>query len=199
MPNNDKLPTTKTAEPSQSSTRRRFLKNAAIGAPVVIASSAKPAWGAACMSGVMSVYHSGPQAVCNLSGGLSHGHWKTHYVGRNDGHFVNRNRSLGLKNKFKDKMNCYYVKDAGGNLHFSNCETSSVFGSYTCQQSLENGGSYQCELITALISASLRDIVGYPYTIADVEEIYLSVLSGDADANRVANMLEGIHKGAMSL
>ncbi len=193
------------ASASTTDARRSFLKKAAIGAPIVIASSAKPAWGAACMSGIMSGNVSNHQHTCDLAGGLSHGHWKNHYVGMKDQHFktdedgefkLDAFGNKKLKNKYKNNPDAYFVK-ISGQLHFSALKYTDLLGldGYTLQQALELGGnkSYERELATAFINASLKDIVGYPYDLADVGDIANSVALDSSIADDVSDMLEGIH------
>lgn len=184
--------------------RRSFLKKAAIGAPIVIASSTKPAWGAACMSGMMSGNVSNHDHTCNLQGGLSHGHWKSHCVGMADGHYKKKNGSFvldssgnrKLKNKYKYNPDVYFVKN-GQQLYFSALKYTDLLGlnGYTLQEALELGAnnSYARELAGAFINASLRNIVNYPYTLADVGEIADEVVLNPSIEDAVSNMLENIH------
>ena len=190
-----------------TSARRSFLKKAAIGAPIVIASSTKPAWGAACMSGMMSGNVSNHEHTCDLAGGLSHGHWKEHYVGRNNNHYKKRNGQYvldingnrKLKNKYKDNPDAYYVV-IGGQLYFSALKYTKPLGlgGYTLQEAMELQGpySYERELAGAFINASLNSIVNYPYTLTDVGEIANAVALDPLIEDQVSDMLEGIHKAA---
>ncbi len=190
---------------SATSARRSFLKKAAIGAPIVIASSATPAWGAACMSGIMSGNVSNHDHLCTLQGGLSHGHWKNHYVGMKDQHYkkdsngdfiLNKNGKRRLINEFKGQRNKYFTK-IDGQYYFSSLKFTKLLGvgGYTLQEALELGGNnvYERELAGAFINASLKDIVNYPYTLSDIGEIANSVALDASIEASVADMLEGIH------
>ena len=179
-----------------TNTRRNFLKKATIGAPIVIATSTKPAWGAACMSGMMSGNLSNhQQQACELSGGLSHRHWKNHWVGKRKQHFRNNNRSKPLRNKFSGCLNHFYVKN-GQNYSFSTYERNSKLNGASFQSLLENGDQFEREIVTAFINASMNAASPgfYPYTVTEVHEIYDAAYSGKANASDVAVMLEGIHQ-----
>ena len=194
-----------TTKVSPSNAKRRFLKKAAIGAPIVIASSATPAWGAACMSGIMSGNVSNHVHTCTLAGGLSHGHWKRHYVGMKDQHFENQKgapvlNAFGnktLKNKYKNHPDAYFVV-IGGKTYFSTFKYTDLLGldGLTLQDALEMKGnhSYERELAGAFINASLKDIVSYPYTLADVADIANEVALNPNIEDTVADMLEEIHQ-----
>lgn len=192
-----------TNKTTNNETRRRFLKKAAIGAPIVIASSAKPAWGAACMSGIMSGNLSNHEHVCTLSGGLSHGHWKTHWVGNSKYHHVDEDMSKPLKDKYKPLADRYFVK-IGQDKYYSDFNRFSSYkiGGITFQNAMEIGNRFQREIVTAFISASLAGTVNYPYSLVDVYDILdeVEAKSGDYEFEEsVCSLLEGIHQGATSI
>jgi len=202
----DKAPV-KTGE-NTTSARRGFLKKAAIGAPIVVASSTKPAWGAACMSGIMSGNVSNHEHTCELAGGLSHGHWKKHYVGMKDQHYktdsngdfiLNDKGKRKLKKIYRGHRDEYFVK-IGGQLYFSSLKYTKLLGldGLTLQEAMELNGpySYERELAGAFINASLKDIVNYPYTLSDVGDIAAAVALDPSIEAAVSDMLEGIHKAA---
>ncbi len=195
-----------------TSARRSFLKKAAIGAPIVIASSTKPAWGAACMSGIMSGNVSNHEHTCDLQGGLSHGHWKNHWIGKSKKHYVGDKKkdSDGNKNPLKPEFinfkGHYYVK-YGQNHHISDYKTSTKLpGEGKFQNLLRDGTPYQREIVTALISASMNSAnplipnnsqFPYPYSVEDVLDIHDAVSNNLADEGEVTDLLEGIHQGAV--
>ncbi len=186
---------------SATKARRGFLKKAAIGAPIVIASSTKPAWGAACMSGIMSGNVSDHTHTCTLQqSGKSHGHWKNHLIGSKNDHWTAGQRPsqwwtkkseilASLRPKFKH----FYVK-TGQNYEFSSFKNNSKLeiGGKRFGWLLRNGDIFDREIVTAFINASIPSL-GYPYSISDVQEIYDLVQLGDADRTEVGEMLEGIH------
>ncbi len=191
-------------EPSQgvkastNKTRRSFLKKAAIGAPVVIASLTKPAWGVACMSGIMSGNVSNHEHTCDLQGGLSHDHWKNHFIGSKDNHWTSGQQPSNWWTKeseilanLRPKFKHFYVK-TGQNYEFSNFKNNSKLGGKRFGWLLQNGDIFDREIVGAFINASIPSL-GYPYSIADVQEIYDLVMLGDAERNEVGEMLEGIH------
>ncbi|MCW8832338.1 MAG: hypothetical protein OQK09_04095 [Colwellia sp.] len=186
---------------SATTARRSFLKKAAIGAPVVIASSTKPAWGAACMSGLMSGNVSNHEHTCDLQGGLSHGHWKEHWIGKKKQHFIGDDKNNPLKPAFEDYNKHYYVK-YGQNYHISPYKKNSKLDGDKFQYLLINGTPFQREIVTALISASMISATPaingfYPYSVQDVLDIYDAVMDNLADETEVKDLLEGIHQGAV--
>lgn len=186
---------------SATSARRSFLKKAAIGAPIVIASSTKPAWGVACMSGIMSGNVSNHDHTCNLQGGLSHGHWKNHYIGKKKQHFQGNDKNNPLKAEFEDYNKHYYVK-YGQSYHISPYKKNSKLDGDRFQALLNNGTPFQREIVTALISASMSSATPpindfFPYSVEDVLDIYEAVMNNLADEDEVTQLLEGIHQGAV--
>lgn len=186
---------------SPTNARRSFLKKAAIGAPVVIASSTKPAWGVACMSGMMSGNVSNHVHTCDLQGGLSHGHWKEHWIGKKKQHFVGNDKNNALKAEFENYYKHYYVK-YGQNHHISPYKKTSKLDGDKFQYLLNNGTPFQREIVTALISASMISATPaindfYAYSVQDVLDIYDAVMDNLADETEVKNLLEGIHQGAV--
>lgn len=189
-----------TQENTSSKARRNFLKKAAIGAPIVIASSTKPAWGAACMSGIMSGNVSNHTHTCELQGGLSHGHWKNHYIGSMNNHWTSGQKPAQqwwkkqseIKESLRAKFKFFYVQLANDSYVYSTFKRNSQLDGKNFGWLLINGTEYQREIVTAFINASVPS-VNYPYSLSDVQEIYDLVKLGDADADAVAHMLEGIH------
>ncbi len=189
------------ASASTTDARRSFLKKAAIGAPIVIASSAKPAWGAACMSGIMSGNVSNHQHTCDLQGGLSHGHWKNHYIGSKNDHWTSGQKPAEKWSKKKDlildslrsNFKCFYVK-TGQTYAFSNFKINDrlVSGGDKFLQLLKNGDEFEREIVTAFINASIPSL-NYPYSISDVADIFDTVVADPSLAADVGGMLEGIH------
>ena len=199
----DKNKATSEIETVATKARRGFLKKASIGAPIVIASSTKPAWGAACMSGMMSGNVSNHEHECELSGGLSHGHWRNHYIGRMNPHWTSghkpnqwwREQNIPLlKEPLRLKFKHFYVQLGDGSFIFSNYKINDRIETNGPKllQLLKDGDEFDREIATAFINASVSSL-GYPYSIADVQEIYDLVKIGDADRSDVAGMLEGIH------
>ena len=191
---------------ASESTRRSFMSKAAIGAPIVIASSAKPAWGAACMSGIMSGNVSNHAHTCDLSGGLSHGYWKNHNV-------LSKNDKIGGKKaeRFsKQKPHCldvvykFYVK-TGRKVYFSDnhCKVTSkipALGSRNFLQCLTSGDKLEREFVGAILNAHFSDkghlSPAYPYTMTDLMDILSQVTSENRD--EIADLLESLHKNGHS-
>lgn len=189
--------------------RRSFLKKAAIGAPIVIASSTKPAWGAACMSGIMSGNISNHTHTCDLQGGLSHGHWKNHWIGKSKKHFVGNKKKDADNNKnpfkpeFEDYKYHYYVK-YGQTYHISPYKRWSKLDGVKFKTLLETGLRYEREIVTAIISASMSTATPpidnfFPYSIEDVLDIHDLVTANPDKIDEVTDLLEGIHQGAVHL
>ncbi|MDX2367685.1 MAG: hypothetical protein QNK36_04665 [Colwellia sp.] len=190
---------------SATSARRSFLKKAAIGAPIVIASSTKPAWGAACMSGIMSGNVSDHTHTCNLAGGETSDILLNSFVGGQDSHWTSGTQPATwwakddeVKATLRPYFKCYYaplpdetVDPTEFSIYKNNLPLPTITGK-TFRQALKDGTPYQSELAAAFINASLLSL-NYPYSIADVEEIAMAVLAGDATAEKVAEMLNKIH------
>lgn len=172
-------------------TRRNFLKKASIGAPILLATSTKPAWGVDCMSGMMSGNLSKPAPTCDLSGGLSHGHWRNHYVGSPTG-----TNSKSSNHPAKKAGRFYYKK--GQSFVYSKYSINSNIGNINFLTAITAQGNdvFGREIVTALINADMssRGGVSYPYSIEDVESIYMEVVvNKKADEAEVGKMLESIH------
>lgn len=170
--------------------RRNFLKKAAIGAPIVLASSSRPAWGMPdCLSGIMSGNLSNHEHTCKLSGGLSHGHWKNHYVTGNE----QSSRRGGSSVPDSSKKDHYFIK-YGQSYTYSNSshKTETVFDGSTYQTLLESGTRYQREIVTALLNAD-TGANSYPYSVSDILEIHSLVIAGDITETEASDLLEGLH------
>ncbi|MCJ8321076.1 MAG: hypothetical protein MJK12_15660 [Colwellia sp.] len=197
-----------TSETSATNARRSFLRKAAIGTPIIIASSTQPAWGAACSSGLMSGNVSDHALTCDISGGLSHGHWKEHWIGKSRKHYISNDENKKLKAKdlgaadlqdafIADNYKHYYVK-YGQNHHVSPYKKTSKLDNVKFQVLLKGGDRYDREIVTALISASFNGIISsnfYPFSVGDILDMHDRVSTGDEKANDIASMLENIHKG----
>ena len=188
-----------TVEVSATDARRGFLKKAAIGAPIVIASSTKPAWGAACLSGMMSGNVSDHGAQCNLRSGRSPQEWRSEQIGAKKWHWLNNTKppqGQRTRNKIKaiyrDHYKKYYV-NISGTLHYSNFHTYDELFGDKIWRNLRDGDLYTKQIIAAFLNASLQAPLGYDYSPSDVNEIADAVEMGDADANKVGNMLADIH------
>ena len=164
-------------------TRRNFLKKASIGAPILLATSTKPAWGANCLSGMMSGNLSNQTPVCTTRAGLNGTFWKSSYV---------KNTSNQNYGKFKYKHN--------GNWKKSRVTLSTPVGNHGSAQSLLNQGGAYSELAAAFINADMCDkyssipvFANYPYKQTDVLDILDAIALGNADAATVEDILKQVH------
>lgn len=172
--------------------KRKFIKKAAVGAPIILVSTMKPAWGMECLSGMMSGNLSNHQHQCDAVSGLASTFWRENFVGSKDEHYKRDDPSSNvLKRKFKHYDGCYFVK-IGRRYHFSDMRTDSYFGDTTCQFALESHDAFMREIVTARINASIPGL-NYVYSITDVEDIYRMVLSG-ADEHSILDILTQVHQ-----
>ena len=181
----------------KSDSRRSFLKKASIGAPIVITASTKPAWGAACMSGIMSGNLSNHTHTCDLSGGLSHGHWSNHYIGSTTGPIKNDGKKIS-SDEFDQHLGEFYYF-ANGNVYYTGIKLDSdLLGSYSFGDVIGSGGGddytyYLRELAVAYLNVANSAQVYYPYSSSDLAEVVAAVALGDADAREVGELLESFH------
>jgi len=196
----DKAPV-KTGE-NTTSARRGFLKKASIGAPIVIASSTRPAWGATCLSGMMSGNVSDHGAQCELNSGRTPSQWKKQNIGAANSHWINNTKPPQgqktidkIKPEFREHFRKYYYIDGQNQIHYSVYRTynSLLETNDRIGRNLKNGDLFAQQMTAAFINASLQTQIGYDYSPSDVNEIFDAVLSGEAEEQKVAEMLATIH------
>ena len=190
-----------------ANTRRTFLKKASIGAPIIIASSSKPAWGVQCMSGIMSGNISNHVHTCNLTSNnaQSASYWKNKYVGYYmDYHSKTKAQEcqiLGISSrKFDRKRDKYYYWDQYSNkpVFAGGIKKSSFMGDKTMDALLQAFDRFEQEISAARLNAAIcakdPNCINYPYTINDVDQIFLevSVMTDPNKVNEVADMLKEI-------
>lgn len=176
-----------------SNTRRKFLRKAAIGAPVVIASSARPAWATANVSGNISGNLSNQAGTPVTISGKNCEHWKQNYVGCKDKHYKKGDRSKGLKRQFKNLEGQYYAR-VNGSTCYSPHKTESRFGGNLCLKDMINSyDRFEKEIGAAFINASLKNDFDYPYHETDVKRFCTDVQQGRYTRKQVADALEKVH------
>ncbi|WP_114327592.1 hypothetical protein [Candidatus Colwellia aromaticivorans] len=175
--------------------RRSFLKKAAIGAPIVIASSTKPAWGAACMSGMMSGNVSDHNAQCDIRSGRNPTDWENSYVGADDSHYTNNDPSKKLLNWCRGYEDQYFVVvdiDDPANFSGSLNTTNSVFQGITIHNRLTGIDEFSRQIAAAVLNVVTPNIP-YEYDILEIQEIYDNAESDQKTRENVARILADIH------
>lgn len=195
--------------------RRSFLKKASIAAPIVVASSAKPAWATttdiACMSGVMSGNLSGRARHCDATStnAKSPFDWKPSYAkGYNrDSNKVQKRKAVCNKVGVNYVNGTQYKSDIASNYYFElNSDKWILIGAKRGStidnkklKDLLNGTAFEKEIAAAMLNAKAAENpetgVGYPYSSGQVLEIYLEVAGDDSKEELVTQMLEGIRTG----
>ena len=190
--------------------RRSFLRKASIGAPVVMASSATPAWATAkCMSAMMSGNLSNHEHTCELTSQNAKDchYWKHKYVGYYKKHHGKTKQEeckiLGISTQeFDNYKNHYYFWD-----HYNNkpliisIKRGHSMGSFRMKQLLDDHELFNQEISAARLNAATCSIdpgcIMYPYTVQDVDQIYVDTLMMNSFEKReeVAHMLQGIRRG----
>ncbi|REL28573.1 hypothetical protein DXX93_19720 [Thalassotalea euphylliae] len=204
-------------EKASESSRRRFIKKAAIGAPVVLASSTKPAWATTqCMSGVMSGNVSSHKTTCHLTSHNAKGHyyWKDKYVGYYHHHLGKSIKQechiLGIKERdYKAMKYTYYFRNHSNSKPlFTTLKRWHKMGHYKMRELLDSHHGFEQEIAAARLNAatcaSHPNFISYPYTVHDVDQIYFTVstmdFGGDHEKENkkrreVGEMLRGIRGG----
>ena len=176
-----------------SSNRRSFLKKAAIGAPVIIVSSAKPAWGANCLSGMMSGNLSNHTHVCAVRGGKSAQYWSTRVYSGAD----------------PTNLGKYYYNVGSAKVKSDVRETTTV-GSFGTVGALMSRGGVSAELAAMFINADMKKIydttgsstirnrlrdefASYPYEQSDVIRLFMDLDNNEADEDTILNILDQVH------
>lgn len=197
---------------SDASSRRSFLKKASIGAPIIVASSTQPAWATAkCMSGVMSGNLSNHEnkKKCDLK---SHNakdchYWKHKYVGYYRKHHGKTKQQecnilgIGLHEYDSYKNRYYFWDHYNSRPLFLTIKRGHAMGNYRMKELLNSHELFYQEVSAARLNAATCTIdpgcIMYPYTVQDVDQIYVDTLMMNKfeKLNEVALMLQGIRLG----
>lgn len=196
--------------------RRSFLKKASIAAPIVVASSAKPAWAGGktitCMSGAMSDNFSGKEPTCDLKAKNAKDctYWRNKYVKHRTKTSKKKSdcNKLGVAdyNQHYKFVGNYYFKASNKRWVNTGINKSNSMGSHTTiEQMLDSSDEFYQEIASALLNAKTceKDIncIDYPYSSSEVIDIFTQVdniLDGSMRSMKmenVAKMLRGIRIG----
>ncbi len=182
------------------STRRSFIRKAAIGAPVIVASSAKPAWATTdCFSpsGMMSGNTSHPEAhkiECDQqAGGRTPTDWKNCDVNkyRRDRGYTKSQmcKKLGISRNSYDNVRDKFYCHSGSFISLSKYGKNDRLGANKLVDLLSVGDDFDCEIATAKLNAAQKALTGCPLTEADVDKIYLGVLDGKIEHEKATQTL----------
>ena len=186
---------------SSSTARRSFLKKAAIGAPVVIASSAKPAWATDCFSpsGIMSgnASHQEQHKIdCSTqAGGFGAPEWKKSYVGYCKDILgwsgKDERNYLGMtRNQYRAAKKKYYCRDQyTGKLSLSRMKCDDGFGNSLIKHKLASSDEFECEIAAAKLNAIQATVTGCPWKESEIDTIYMRVLDGSIDKQKATETL----------
>lgn len=195
---------------TNASSRRSFLRKASIGAPVIVASSAKPAWATAqCMSGMMSGNLSNHEHTCDLTSNNAkdNHYWKHKYVGyfhKREGKSKEHECNLiGIRlDQYDTYKNRYYFWDHYANRAlFLNIKRGHSMGDYRMKELLNKSELFYHEVAAARLNAATCTLdpgcIMYPYSVQDVDQIYVDALLMNSyeKLDDVGRMLKGIRMG----
>ncbi|MEW6990589.1 hypothetical protein AADZ91_07850 [Colwelliaceae bacterium 6441] len=159
-----------TPEPKKTG-RRKFIKSAAISAPLMTTLASKPVWAGNCsLSGNLSGNTSTHDRTdCLNFSGYSPGGWKDGHA-ENHGYWdlIPQEKSTALSSSLA------FSFDAPANLSIPNGQMKSMIGGETLFNALLCNNELEKQMTAALLNASLAEnsSFDYPYSVADIQAIY---------------------------
>lgn len=205
---------------AKNATRRGFLKKAAIGAPIVLASSAVPAWGRkGCMtSGQISGNLSDHDHADDEKSGKHPKDLEKNCVGNNENHFEKHQRGMRGRVRYKKQRNGKLTKSRRGdyvlqrwckdheNEYFcdekvssrdnfsgkNHCAHSQISSSGTLHNMLNSSDQFDCHIAAAFVCAQITKM-NYCYTPAVVTRLYVKAKEDPQTCRNVTKALQHQH------